>query len=327
MLLIDGVKYELWTPQNEDEFEQVVKEHTQEIFGQQSIYIDRKQKLKSLSGIGSIPDGYVIILGATPQWHIVEAELSSHPLDQHIVAQVSRFITGIKNPSTQRDIVRAMYDEITKDGYLKFKVEEAIKPTEIYKFLFDLISKPPILTIIIEKDTEGLREAISTLAHSDIKIVEFQTFVRESVGLIVHAHLFKPLVQTIVVSMAQVLSEKHQSTITPPAMTPFGDKAKKAAKVTFEELVQNGLLTDGEVLSFSYKQVNGEQAQVVASSNQLKYLADGKLYSKTSLAETIFKKHTGYEQSLQGPKFWKTANGKFLVDLEEKVRLQKGDRK
>jgi len=42
MLLIDGVKYELWTPSNEDEFEQVVKEHTEDIFGEQSIYLDMK---------------------------------------------------------------------------------------------------------------------------------------------------------------------------------------------------------------------------------------------------------------------------------------------
>ncbi len=45
MLLIDGVKYELWTPPSEDEFEQVVKEHAQDIFGKESIYLDRKQKL------------------------------------------------------------------------------------------------------------------------------------------------------------------------------------------------------------------------------------------------------------------------------------------
>jgi len=39
MLLIDGVKYELWTPLSEDEFERVVKEHTQDIFSEQSIYL------------------------------------------------------------------------------------------------------------------------------------------------------------------------------------------------------------------------------------------------------------------------------------------------
>ena len=206
MLLIDGVKYEEWVPQTEDEFEQVVKEHTQDIFGGQSIYFDRKQKLKSLSGIGSIPDGYVIILEDSPHWHIVEVELSSHPLHEHIVSQVSKFINGIKNPLTRGEIVRAIYAEITGDEFLKLKVKQAIGPVEIYKFLSDLISKPPVLTIIIEKDTQGLREAISTLAHPQIKVVEFQTFTREGIGLAVHAHLFERLYVPQVIPEQEALS-------------------------------------------------------------------------------------------------------------------------
>lgn len=151
MLLIDGIKYELWTPPSEDEFERVVKEHTREIFGEQSIYLDLKQKLKSRSGIGSIPDGYVIILGDSPQWHIVEVELSSHQLYDHIVNQVGRFINGIKNPVTQKNIIDTIYQEITGSKISKVEVEEAIGSGEIHKFLTDLISLPPILTIIIEK--------------------------------------------------------------------------------------------------------------------------------------------------------------------------------
>lgn len=193
MLLIDGVKYQEWTPSTEDEFERVVREHTQDIFGEQSIYLDMKQKLRSGSGIGSIPDGYVIVLGDSPHWHIVEVELSSHPLHEHIVSQVSKFINGIGNPLTRGEIVGAIYAEILGDDFLKLEVKKATEPVEIYKFLSDLISKPPILTIIIEKDTRGLREAISTLAHPDIKVVEFQTFTREGVDLAVHAHLFEPL--------------------------------------------------------------------------------------------------------------------------------------
>ncbi len=205
MLLIDGVKYELWTPPNEDEFERVVKEHTQDIFGGQSIYLDRKQRLRSLSGIGSIPDGYAVILGDTPHWHIVEVELSSHPLHEHIVSQVSRFMTGISNPNTQREIAKAIYEEITRDELLKLKIEQAIRSGEIYKFLADLIAESPVLTIVIEKDTQGLREATSTLAHSKIKVVEFQTFVREEVGLAVHAHMFEAL---------------YKPTIPPPPLQP-----------------------------------------------------------------------------------------------------------
>ncbi len=193
MLLIDGVKYELWTPSSEDEFEQVVKEHAQDIFGEQSIYLDRKQKLKSLSGIGSIPDGYVIVFGGSPEWHIVEVELSSHPLHEHIVPQVGKFIGGISNPNIQRVIVNAIDEQIKRDDFLMLRLREAIEPVEIHRFLADLVSKQPIITIIIEKETEELREALNILRYHQIEVVEFQTFVREGVGLPVHAHLFEPL--------------------------------------------------------------------------------------------------------------------------------------
>ncbi len=193
MLLIDGVRYEAWTPQNECDFEQVVKEHAKDIFGEQSIYLDIRHKLRTKSGIGSIPDGYVIIFGDEPHWHIVEVELSSHPLYEHIVPQVSRFINGIKNPSTQKDIVSALYQEIDSDEFLRLRLKNASGTTETYKFLSDLLSKSPVVTIIIEKRTEQLDEAISALAHSQIKVVEFQTFTREGVDLTVHAHLFEPV--------------------------------------------------------------------------------------------------------------------------------------
>ena len=191
MLLIDGVKYEAWIPPSEDEFERVVKEHTQDIFGEQSIYIDRKQKLKSLAGLGSIPDGYVIAFRDSPEWHIVEMELSSHPLYEHIVSQIGRFVNGISNPNILRGIVNAIDSEITGDEFLRLRLKKAVEPTEIYRFLSDLISKPPILTVIIEKDTEELREALNTLRYPLLKVVGFQTFTRLGAEA-VHAHLFEP---------------------------------------------------------------------------------------------------------------------------------------
>ncbi len=317
MLLIDGVKYELWTPPSEDEFERVVKEHAQEIFGEQSIYLDKKQKLKSLSGIGSIPDGYVIIFGDSPHWHIVEVELSSHPLHEHIVSQVSRFIAGISNTNIQRGIANAIHDEITRDDFLKLKLRKAIEPTEIYKFLADLISKPPILTIIIEKDTEELREALNTLRYPQIKVVEFQTFVRERVGLQVHAHLFQPI----------------YAFVLPPPPPPPDKGAKKAGekgrKVTFEELASAGLLKDGQFLYFYHTQpFIDERAQVIVSSNRLKYERDGHTYSKSELARLLLIKH-GFkhdEHGVAGPRYWKTEDGEFLRDLEEQIRSQRGDR-
>jgi hypothetical protein len=195
MLLIDGVKYVEWTPTSEGEFERMVEEHAKDIFGEHSIYLE-KHRLRTKSGIGSIPDGYVIVFGDQPQWHIIEVELSTHPLYEHIVPQISKFINGIKNPSTQRDIVDTLYREVDSDDFLKLRLKKTMGTTETYKFLSDLVSKPPVITIIIEKHTGELDEAVGALAHSQIKIVELQTFAREGIGLGVHAHLFEPLFKT-----------------------------------------------------------------------------------------------------------------------------------
>jgi len=229
MLLIDGVKYELWTPTSEDALEQMVKEHSRDIFGEQSEYFG-KQRLESKLGKGSIPDGFVIMLGEPLCWHIVEVELSSHDLHRHIVEQASRFIIGIKNPQTQRRIVDTIYGEIKNDDFLERKVKKASDTADIYKLLTDLISRPPLLTIIIEKHTEELDEALSALAHSQIKVVEFQTFVRVGVGLDVHAHLFEPLYRSAMCTKVSIVSEAFKSGIATPEIMEEG---------TLEVIVQN----------------------------------------------------------------------------------------
>jgi predicted small metal-binding protein len=318
ILVIDGVKYEAWAPTNEDEFVRMVEEHAKDIFGEQSIYLDIKHKLKSKSGIGSIPDGYVIVFGDEPHWHIVEVELSTHPLYEHIVPQISKFINGIKNPSTQRDIVDTLYREIDSDDFLKLHLKKAMGTTETYKFLSDLVSKPPIVTIIIEKHTEQLDEVIQALAHPQIKIVEFQTFTREGVGLNVHVHLFEPLYKPHEGQRGKLIRG-----------TKAEEGKTKAKKVTFQELEKTGLAKGGQILRFYHTRLfDNEQAQIVTSSNELEYKADGKLYSASELAKKLLIKH-GFkhdEHPVAGPKYWKTEDGKLLDDLNEQIRSRRGDR-
>ena len=191
-LLIEGVCYTLWTPKDEQALEDMVKEHAKDIFGEDSIYFDIKKKIKTKAGIGSIPDGYVITFETKPCWYIVEVELSSHPLYEHIVPQMSKFIGAISDINTQRAIVDAMYNEIKNDRFLQTFVKEKIEAREIYEFLFGLISTPPILIIVIEEKTNELEEVCSNL-RLNTKVVEFKTLQREGVGLAVHAHLFEPI--------------------------------------------------------------------------------------------------------------------------------------
>jgi hypothetical protein len=214
ILLIDGVKYEEWRPTNEDELERMVKEHAKDIFGERSEYFDIKHKLRSRAGKGSIPDGFAIVFGDQPQWHVVEIELSYHAYE-HIAGQVSKFINGITNATTQKDIVDVLYNEIDSDEFRKLWLRKAIGTTDTHKFLADLISEPAMLTIIIEKHTEEVDEALNMLAYplQNKKVVEFQTFAREGAGLAVHAHLFQPLAplgKPTTGKMSEASGEKHE---------------------------------------------------------------------------------------------------------------------
>lgn len=200
MLLIDGVKYEEWVPQGpqaEDEFERVVEKHAEEIFGKDAKYFDLKHRLASRSGTGSIPDGYVITLGDKPGVRIIELELASHSL-QHIVSQMVNIINGIENPTTQQKICNAIEDGISEDEIFTAKIAKAIKPIAIHRFLSDSFSNTlPIINIIIDKSSLVLEEAIRKITPPP-RIIEFQTFTREGVGLPVHAHLFEPLNKPVV---------------------------------------------------------------------------------------------------------------------------------
>ena len=96
ILIVDGLEYELYTPKDEiEDFHSMVKNQYQNIFGKDSLYFDIRKKLTSKSKIGSIPDAYIIDF-TKDLWYVVEEELSSHSLYDHIVSQITRFLNGIK---------------------------------------------------------------------------------------------------------------------------------------------------------------------------------------------------------------------------------------
>jgi len=179
LLFIDGVKYELYAPKDEAELESMVKKHSKEIFGEDSIYFDLRQKITLKSGITTIPDGYVIKLSEPYEWAIVEIELSTHQVYDHIVTQLSKFISGIKEYSNQKEIIEAIDKEISKDMILRAVIQSRIGHEEVYRFISRLISNiPPKIVVIIDK-INGVVEACRVL-NQDIKIIELQIYAREN---------------------------------------------------------------------------------------------------------------------------------------------------
>jgi len=193
MLLIDGVKYILWTPKDEKkEFHPMVRNCSKEIFGEDSVYFDVRHKLSSKSGIAAVPDAYVITLSKPYEWYIVENELASHPVYSHIVPQISKFVDSIEELETQRDIRDILDKEVNEDVVLKAFIEKKTGQ-DSYRFLTELVSKPPKIALIIDKKTPEVEKASKSLNKlAGTRIIEFQTFSREDAPN-VHAHLFEPL--------------------------------------------------------------------------------------------------------------------------------------
>ena len=113
----------------------------------------------------------------------------------------------------------------------------------------------------------------------------------------------------------------------PPKLTP---SVRKVGRVSLQELVDAGLVRDGQTLYFYHTQsFTQEQTTIIASSNKLRYKVDGRTYSISKLAEILLKKH-GFKHDrhgVAGPLYWKTCDGKLLNDLNEIIRAQRGDRK
>lgn len=182
MLIVDGVEYRPWTPSNEEAFESYIEAHSKRIFGEDSLYFPVKTKLKSLGGIGSIPDAYVVTLSKPHKWFIIEVELSSHPVFDHIVPQLHKFVQGL-NPDSRKNLVRIIYDEITGDSVLQAHVRKHIGTGEIYRFLSETIDKAPELVVIIDEKTRELEEACRSIPIDNKHVVEFKVFERVDAGI------------------------------------------------------------------------------------------------------------------------------------------------
>ena len=62
-------------------------------------------------GVVSIPDGYAIFFTSPKKarWAIIEVELASHPVYEHVIPQLSKFNRGIEDSSTRKKLVEVLY--------------------------------------------------------------------------------------------------------------------------------------------------------------------------------------------------------------------------
>ncbi len=294
IILIDGVKYILKNPDNEDDLEKIIEKNYKYIFGEESFYFNFKKKLKSKSGIGSIPDGYLIVFNTTPEWYILEVELASHPLYDHIIPQLTKFNRGIEGVSTKKSLIDMFYDEIKTNPILEARVKEKIGSGEVYKFISDLISNKPSIIIVINERTSELEEAIRDI-RGDVKILEFKIFRREGISEEIDAYLFNTVIN---------LKNMEKSSEHKPISKRSNNKSILPVRLKIYK---------------EYKNIRLE-AEIIENN---KIIFNGKIYNSPSSAAVAAIQSTGSKRLTEdGWRFWKykdpkTGEEKLLDELRK----------
>lgn len=171
--------------QLESDFEKVIVDNANAIFGDRSIYIDIKKRIGK--SILTIPDGYLIdyTFPSNPRLYIIENELSSHDPYKHIGSQLLKFAISYKDSGFE--IKDFIIKHIAQNIELTDKMNEAIELSDfsnIDAYLETLIFHKAVAAIVvIDKTSDELENVLSQLTM-DTDIIQFQTYKNN--GKVIH---------------------------------------------------------------------------------------------------------------------------------------------
>jgi len=162
--------------QTEDEFEKDIVDNADLFFGETSIYIVVKKKIKSESLGNTIPDGYLLDLSdvENPEFYLVEAELYKHDFYSHIFPQITKFFAFFQSLSSRRELVDKIYLILNEDLSLKEKFLKLSNRSEIYKYLSDLVENSQNILLIIDEEKKELPNIVQTYTDTWGKMVKIE---------------------------------------------------------------------------------------------------------------------------------------------------------
>lgn len=175
------LKESIYTPyhcRTEDEFESIVVILSDDIFGNNTIYIDIKKKLKSKT-FDVIPDGYLLDMTETnePKFYIIENEIVSHDPYKHIGNQMLRF--AINYEDSKFAIRKIIMQQILSNPKLKEKLNSAFKKSDsrnIDAYLDRAIYSPFMALVVIDEAKPELFKVLEKI-NADISVLELKSFI------------------------------------------------------------------------------------------------------------------------------------------------------
>jgi hypothetical protein len=246
IILRDGHLYQPHVYRGEPELQGYVEKNFESIFGSDSIWLPggRIGGKRTDRGAKGIPDGFVVQI-LRRNWAIVEIELASHPLHDHITPQIGRFSVAWKRD--RKRLVDRLFRkcEDSKAIMEKFRSHEV---TDVYKFLADLIENKPDLVIVIDEYTDELEE-LKDIWKFDIHWSIFRTYMDLESGssspIFEADALYQPTDKTLQ-SIVSVTRGPTRKLVFLGKSVPFR-YSKEIPSIVSSYLVEIGKLTPGNV--------------------------------------------------------------------------------
>ncbi|MBU2616768.1 MAG: hypothetical protein KKB79_02170 [Nanoarchaeota archaeon] len=157
----------------EEDFEREVVYNSKKFFGEKTIYLDVKKKIKTVSLGGAIPDGILFNLEDPEdiKFFLVESELAKHDFYKHIFPQITKFLAFFKSQDSLNLLVDKIYSVITEDDNLLSEFRKLLGNREIYKSIKDSIENSQNILLIIDEDKEEFEEIMNTYTDTWDKFV------------------------------------------------------------------------------------------------------------------------------------------------------------
>jgi len=183
MYKIIGEKGELYNEYqytNEAEYEKMIVENANVIFGSKGIYFNIKKEIDKPNEGAAIPDGYYLDLKFhdDPILYFVDVELSDHDVYGHIGEQVLRF--AISSEISKHKIKTILISDINSDPIKGEKLNDFFKVSKydninelLGKLIFD---KEVAVIIVINEISDQLTKVLSKIKIAS-DIIEAQSYI------------------------------------------------------------------------------------------------------------------------------------------------------
>ena len=122
-ILIDDKEFLESSFKTEKELEKIVVKNYEKIFGEKTYYFDLKKGIRNKKDdLVTIPDGYLLRFSREPSLTIIENELSTHDIYEHIGLQFLKFQSALTETSKYK--IKKFLDNYLKENP---KEEEKIR--------------------------------------------------------------------------------------------------------------------------------------------------------------------------------------------------------